>query len=43
MSSRRLRPFIAFVTPFAALLLFRGQAQTQGENPHGDLKISCAD
>jgi hypothetical protein len=43
MSSRRLRPFIAFVMPFAALLLFRGQAQTQGENPHGDLKMSCAD
>jgi hypothetical protein len=43
MSWRRLRAFIAFVLPFAALLVFRGQAQTQTENPHGDLKLSCGD
>ena len=43
MSPRRLRPFIALALPFAALLVFRGRAQTQGENPHGDLELSCAD
>jgi hypothetical protein len=43
MNLKRLGPFLVVALPLTALLLSRGQAETQGDNPHGDRKMSCAD